>query len=63
LSEQQCNLHIYSGVTLRRIFGYKWQRVTGGYGKLRSERLSSLHSSSQIKEDEIWRAAHVKELK
>jgi hypothetical protein len=40
--------HLRAGGVLRRIFGPKWDEVTGGWRKLHNEELHNLYSSPSI---------------
>jgi hypothetical protein len=39
---------VFENRVLRRIFGPKWDGVTGGWGKLHNEKLHNLYSSPSI---------------
>jgi hypothetical protein len=41
-------LRMFENRVLRRIFGPKWDEVTGGWGKLKNEELYNLYSSPKI---------------
>jgi hypothetical protein len=41
-------LRVFNNRVLRRIFGLKWDEVTGGWRKLHNKELHDLHSSQSI---------------
>jgi len=47
---EERRLRVFQNRVLRRIFGPKWDEVTGEWKKLQFEELNDLHSSSSI----IW---------
>jgi hypothetical protein len=54
---------VFENRILRRIFGSKWDVVTGEWRKLHSEELHNLYSSPniirQVKSRRMWWAEHV----
>jgi hypothetical protein len=45
---EEHKLRVFENRALRRIFGPKWDRVTGGWKKLHNEELHNLCSSPSI---------------
>jgi len=45
---EECRLRVFENRVLRRIFGSRWDKVTGQWRKLHNEELNDMYSSSNI---------------
>jgi hypothetical protein len=45
---EECRLRVFENRVVRRIFGPKWDEITGEWIKLHKEEFNDLHSSPNI---------------